>query len=440
MHATDLPTWRLIRDLLRDLLSVIPDRAFDEMLLRRRALGIDTILVNDPEGIRHILTTNPDNYGRPMVFRRVSRPVTGEGLILAEGAEWRRQRRLLAPIFTPATVSSLLPHFAEAATGLIRCLEGTLQANLFVTFHLASLDAVLKALFSLPHAARSAQLAGIVRGYLKGPGRPNILDVFAKSETAFEFASGARRRFQKEWNAVVDDVVTDRRRVSRADPHRDLLDLLLAARDPETGEALADTEIRDQCATMIVVGYEPTARLLFWASYLVALAQNEQDKLRAEIARFPPHCVSKLDDLQNWPRLRRTLLEALRLYPPTPFMTREAVADDVISGEPVRAGTLVLISPWVLHRHRKFWDNPTAFMPDRFADRTPPWTSGPFMPFGGGPRICIGASFGMVEAQIMLATLLSRFRITYNEPRPVMPVATPFMAPRHEPMFGLERV
>jgi len=135
------------------------------------------------------------------------------------------------------------------------------------------------------------------------------------------------------------------------------------------------------------------------------------------------------------------LLEALRLYPPVAYIAREAIADDVVAGESVRPGTQVWISPWVIHRHRKFWEHPTAFVPNRFAGRPSPWTSeSAFLPFGAGPRICIGAMFAMVEGQVMLATLLSRFKIALDDPRPVLPVATVTTGPNHEPLFQLERV
>jgi cytochrome P450 len=222
----------------------------------------------------------------------------------------------------------------------------------------------------------------------------------------------------------------------------DLLDLLLSARDPETGEGLSESEVRDQCSTMIIAGYETTARLLFWAIYLLTLDIDEQNRLRGELAAFPPERVGTLDDLLNWPRLRQVLLESLRLYPPAAYMSREAIADDMVAGEEVRAGMQVWVSPWVLHRHRRFWDNPTAFMPDRFAGKLSPWTNmGAFLPFGAGPRTCIGATFAMAEAQIMLATLLSRFKVTLEDAsRPVMPVARITTAPSHEPWFRLDRV
>jgi cytochrome P450 len=319
-------------------------------------------------------------------------------------------------------------------------LLNTTTANLSEAFQEATLEAVLRALFSLPHNEQRGRLAAIVRGYLEGPGRPNILDGFARTETSFAFATRKRRQSQAAWHAAVDALVAARRAAPRTVEHGDLLDLLMSARDPETGDALSDTEIRDQSATMLVAGHETTARLLFWSSFLLTLDPDEQARLHIEIAEFPPERVSTLDDLQNWPRLRQTLYEALRLYPPAPHMNREAIADDTVLGERVEAGAQVWISPWVIHRHRKFWDQPTAFMPDRFAGKASPWTSGTFLPFGAGPRICIGATFAIAEAQIIMATLLSRFRIALVDRRSVLPVATALLAPSHEPLFKIERV
>jgi cytochrome P450 len=441
MHAKDLPVWRLVPAFSRNTISTLPDYAFDVLISRSRVLGLESLLVSDPEGIRHVLATAAANYRRPMSSFRVFRPFAGNGVLLAEGAEWRRQRRMLAPIFTPASVGLLLPHFAAAATDLITRLEGTMLANIAVAFQEAALDAVLRALFSLPDDQLRGRIATLVRGYLAGPGRPNIFDGLARSEAAFPFVTRRRRQFQNAWFVVVDDVIARRRSSTASASHRDLLDLLLAARDPETGAALSDTEVRDQCGTFLAAGYETTARLLFWAAYLLTLAPAEQARLRTEIAGFPPYRVSRLDDLSNWPHVRQTLLEALRLYPPAAYITREAIADDTIVGEPVRPGTQIWISPWVLHRHRKLWREPTAFMPERFSDKPASWTNdGAFIPFGAGPRICIGATFALTEAQMMLATLLSRFKITLDDRRPVLPVATVTTAPSYEPLFQLERV
>ena len=441
VHAKDLPTWRHLLTAQRNSLAIFPDYAFDVPFRRRTLLGIDAVLVNDPAGVRHVLATNAANYVRPTMMPRVLRPLLGRGVFLAEGPEWRQQRRLLSPVFTPHNVGLLLPHFTAAANGLMARLERAPIADLSAAFQEAALEAVLRALFSMSDNGQRARLGAMVRGYVGGPGHPNILDMLARAESAFAFATRKRRGFQKAWFAAVDTVVAERQRSERYDRDRDLLDLLLAARDAETGERLATSEVRDQCATMIFGGFETTARLLFWASYLLTLDLEEQERLRVEIAAFPPERVSSLDDLTNWPRLRMALLETLRLYPPVAHLVREPIADDEIMGEPVKVRSQIWISAWVLHRHRKFWEQPTAFAPERFVGNTSPWTTiGAYLPFGMGPRTCIGATFAVSEAQIMMATLLQRYRIIHDDQEPVLPVARVTTEPSYAPMFRLERV
>jgi cytochrome P450 len=192
---------------------------------------------------------------------------------------------------------------------------------------------------------------------------------------------------------------------------------------------------------MFFAGSETTARLMFWASYLLAMDPEEQTSVRREIAAFRPDRIDNLDGLQNWGRLRNVLLEALRLYPPIPQIFRVANGADDVCGEKIGAETQVWISPWVMHRHRRFWDRPTSFLPDRFGGKAVPWTQTPaFIPFGAGPRICIGLWFALSEAEIVLAQLLSRYRITLPGARPVLPVGRVTTEPSYEPLFRLDSI
>jgi cytochrome P450 len=374
-------------------------------------------------------------------MNRIARPLGGEGLFLAEDAGWRRQRRLLAPTFTPAAIDRLVPHFQAAGEHLMRALEGKVSADLSLALQDVALETVLRALFSLPENEARVKLGALGRSYIEGPGHASIFDLVAKNEDDFPFFTRGRRRFQQRWFAAIDAVVAARRIQPPSAESRDLLDMLLSLRDGETGESLGDAEVRDQCATMFFAGSETTARMMFWACYLLTQDLAEQSRLRQEIAAFPPERVSTLDDLQNWPRLRNVLLEALRLYPPIANILRESVDQDELHGEIVPAGAQAWISPWVLHRHKKFWDRPTAFMPDRFAGKSAPWIQMPaYIPFGAGPRICIGLHFALAEAQIVLAHLLSRRQIALAPGKPVMPAARVTTAPSYEPMFALARL
>ncbi|ESQ90570.1 hypothetical protein ABAC460_08770 [Asticcacaulis sp. AC460] len=441
VHARPLPKWRWLPQFFINPLSIYSDSAFETLYARSEAFGVRTLSINDPAGIKHVLLDNMANYERPVVLARLFRPAMGQGVFLAEGTEWRRQRRMLAPLFSPAAINDLIPHFQTAGEQMLSRLGQGGDVRLSEVFHRAALDAVLKALFSLKAEGHHADIPVMVRDYLGGAGRPNPMDGMARTEDDFGWAMESRKSFSRKWTAMVDSVITERRAAGPDQAHArgDLLDLLLAARDPQTGEGLSDAEIRDQCSTMLAAGFETTSRMLFWASYLLSLDPAEQGRLREEVVAFAPGRVTKMDDLAHWPRLRNVLLEALRFYPPAAYITRRAMGEDEIGGHRISAGTEVWISPFVLHRHRKFWDHPTAFMPDRFAGVNAPWATIPaYLPFGAGPRICIGASFALVEGQILLAHLLSRFTIAAVDDQPVLPVFRVTTVPGRDPMFRLQ--
>jgi cytochrome P450 len=441
VYEKDLPLWRFLWTLTRSTLAIWPNRAFETLTAKNRIMGLEFLIANDPEAVRHVLISNPTNYRSPTSVRRVARPLVGAGLFLADGDDWRRQRRLLAPAFTPASINLLLPHFQGAGLHVLHSIGSESKVNLSMAFRKAAWEVVLRALFSTPGDRAGERLNRLVLSYLEGPGRPTLFDVFAKSEDAFAFSNVRRERFQSLWFTAIEGIISERQAQPSGTGHRDLLDLLLSLKDADTGAPLSNIEIRDQCATMLFAGSETTARLMFWAVYLLTQDIEEQAKSRAEIVAFPPRRVCSLNDLQHWPRLRNVLLEALRLYPPAAFIVREAIDADEVGGERIAAKTQVWFSAWVMHRHRKFWDQPTAFIPDRFADKVAPWMqTRSYIPFGAGPRTCIGSSFALSEAQVVLAMLLERHKISLPAGKPVLPIGRTMIEPSYDPIFRLEAI
>lgn len=439
-HPRDLPPWYALLTAMRCNLQIWPDYAFECLMHQRRMLGSDILLVNDPAALRQVFVENADNYRRSLAVRRIATPFSGQGLFVAEGAEGRRQRRLLASTFTPASISVLIPHFHAAATRLLSSLKASDSAEFAQSFQDTALDAVLRALFSVSDRETNTQLSVKMRAYLDGPGRPSVFDGIAIGEDQFSLATKGRRRFQTTWFAEIDSLISARRQNSVAH-QRDMLDILMGLREVNSDRTLSDQEIRDQCSTMIFAGSETTALLMFWAVYLLALDHTEQLAVQAELTAFSCDRVVSLDDMQNWPRLRNVLLETLRLYPPLPHLLRDAVGPDKIGVHDIHPGAHIWVSPWVLHRHRKFWDRPEAFIPSRFATTPAPWVQNPaFIPFGMGARICIGLQFALCEAQIVLAHLLSRYRITLTDTTRVMPIGGNTIRPSPEPTFRLEVV
>lgn len=433
-----LPLWRFVRQLSKSTIGIWGERAYEMTVFGGKRFGMATLMVNDPEGVRHVAAGDAKGlYHKSITTRRLVRPAAGDGLVLAEGAEWRKQRRVLAPAFTPNAVNLFIPHFKAAAEVLISDLSKRPRHNLALAFQETALDAACRALFSMPIGGRGRRLAKLARDYVKGPGRPMIWDSLAPSEGFLAFLTPGRWLFRRRWLKEVRGIIAERRAQERdSDRPSDLLDLLLQSRDPDTKAEMSDEEIRDQVATFVGAGFETTARVLFWTLYLLSLDKAEQQRLREEVAAFPPERVQVLANLQRWPRMRAVLFESMRLYPPAPLYTRVATAKDVVAGREVEPGTLVMISPWLIHRHKKLWERPEAFIPDRFEGKLQDYlTNGAYIPFGAGPRICIGATFSLAEASLVLAMLLQRFEVDLDDDRPVTPVSIITTMPDIEPWF-----
>lgn len=217
---------------------------------------------------------------------------------------------------------------------------------------------------------------------------------------------------------------------------RDLFDLMVAARDPETGEAFSDELLGDEVATMILAGHETTATALFWSLYLLSLDQAAQQELADSVASMQ---IDASTDISKLAFTRAVVDEAMRLYPPAFLIARAATGPDTVAGLPVREKDVILISPWLLQRHEKLWQDPHAFIPQRFMPGTLQPDRFAYMPFGAGPRICIGAHFALVEATLALAKIIQTFKVEITSARPVMPVGIVTTQPDHSPVFRITR-
>jgi cytochrome P450 len=219
---------------------------------------------------------------------------------------------------------------------------------------------------------------------------------------------------------------------------RDLFDLMVAARDPETGQVFDDAQLADQIATMILAGHETTATALFWSLYLLSLDTGAQEELAAEARAAGAQNPGDLDAGQL--KVTRAVVdEAMRLYPPAFLVAREALGPDEIAGEPIRKGDVILIAPWLLHRHEKLWENPNAFVPQRFLPGQPQPDRFAYLPFGVGPRVCIGAQFALTEATLALAKIVASFSVELVSERPVMPLGVVTTQPDYSPEFRIAR-
>jgi cytochrome P450 len=265
--------------------------------------------------------------------------------------------------------------------------------------------------------------------------RPHVLDLLLPINWPSP-QDISRGFFRKRWTRFVAMLMAERRAAGKnADaPPRDLFDLMGAARDPETGAAFSDEQLGDQVATMILAGHETTATALFWALYLLALDPETQEQLAAEVQGA---AVNDASDIEGLKFTRAVIDETMRLYPPAFLIARAAAGADTIAGLPVRKNDIVLLAPWLLHRHEKLWQDPNAFIPARFMPGAPPPDRFAYLPFGVGPRICVGAHFALVEATLALAKIIAAFRVELLDKEPVLPVGVVTTQPDRSPMFRI---
>jgi cytochrome P450 len=429
--------WHFLRALQTNALQMWSSAAYEEDHIVGSFCGRTRLLINDPETIHHVLVDNPGNYRRSRASVRLLRPLTGRGLLLSEGDDWKLQRRTIAPALAPRVMPLLGRHIAAATEEAIAELRGRAAepVDLLSFTHLLALDIAGRAMFStgmLAHGPRMRDKLAEFERYSK----PRFLDLLLPLAIMTR-GDRQRRRFQTSWMALITEIMRERAVTSTPDAPRDLFDLLVAARDPDTNAGFSSEQIRDQLATLIVAGHRTTALTLFWALYLLASDQVEQSRIAAEVTAIDLGPDGATQALPQLVRTRAVVSETLRLFPPAFTMVREAIAADRCAALTIPRHSFVLIAPWVLHRHRKLWREPDSFDPTRFLPGAPAIPRFAYIPFGAGPRVCVGAQFALTEATLALATLVKSFRITRTDQRPVIPVGIITTRPDHAPLFRL---
>jgi cytochrome P450 len=380
-------------------------------------------MLNAPEAIRHVLVANHENYRRNPATRRIVQPIFGAGLFLAEGEPWRFQRRTIAPALAPRTIPILAQHVVTASEAAEEKLAGLTYRPIELLPHLQhlALEIAGRSMFSLEMTGFGTELRDLLMSYGVRYAQARILDLLLPEGMASP-ADRGRAAFRIEWLAFLDRLIALRQTLAAAeDRPRDLFDLLSTARDPESGAGFDHAQLRDEVSTMILAGHETTGVTLFWACYLAALYPEHQEQLAAEVAGIDLGADHAAASLANMPNIRAHIDESMRLYPPAFMIIRQAIKADTVMGHPIEAGSVVTIAPWVLHRHRAHWHNPDGFDHTRFLPGAPSPERYTYMPFGAGPRICVGAQFALTEATLVMARLLQKFRIGLCGAGTVMP-------------------
>ncbi|MEM5522144.1 cytochrome P450 [Sulfitobacter sp. AS59] len=417
--------WGILKSLQmarRNILSIIPAIATKQPMVSGKT-GKRWHMVMDPTAIREVLLDRLEDYPKSLVVKNLLKPAIGDSLFIAEGAHWRWQRRAAAPVFSARNMLNLSPMMTSAAERSCDRITaaGPRAINMLDEMVTTTFDVISDVTFSGDDTIDRDAVHVAIEDYIAQAGKVSLFDILGFPDWVprpDRIVSGKAVRQMKR----LADTAIEARAKRGSDGTPDLLDLLLDGMDPKTKRQMNTAELRDNLLTFIVAGHETTALTLSWSLYLMGFDQAAQDKARAEAQSVLQGRAATGDDVEHLPYIRQIIDEALRLYPPAGMLSRTAQKHDTLGGREVRPGDTVMIPIYALGRHEQLWDDPDAFKPERFADRKS-IDRYAYLPFGDGPRICIGASFALQEAVIILATLLSRFKFTAvagKDPEPVM--------------------
>jgi cytochrome P450 len=381
-------------------------------IIRFRLGPLVVHIIAHPDHVHHVLAGRSDNYIKGWSYTKL-RIVAGLGLLTSEGELWRRQRRLIQPPFTQRSVARLGPDMNEAIDAMLARWQVASDSGtpLAIDREMAALGLSIigKTIFGTDLSTDMRSILDAVADALAFVNRrlASFLDVPLAVPTP------ANRRFKRamaRFDAVVYGLIEERRR--RVSDESDLLGALLAARDPETGEAMSDRQIRDEVITILIAGHETSALALSWTWYLLAQHPEVEDRLLAELATVLAGRPPTIDDVPALTYTRMVAEEAMRLYPPVWTFSREAVADDEIAGYYIPGGSIIFLSQYLTHRHPDFWERPEEFDPERFSpERAKDRPHYVYFPFGFGSRGCLGFHFAMLELCLTLASVAQRYRL-----------------------------
>jgi len=413
--------------------ETLPRVIFEQPIFRTKSAIGGTLLVHDPEGVRRVLLDNVANYPKEELSNRFFTAMFGEGLLSAEPAMWRRHRKIMAPAFDPRSVVSYAPAMAAASQAFAARwddLPDGADIDMAEEMKALTLRIICGTMFS-SDAAELVSLAGTALGFSRDALNFGLLDLLPViGPMRLKAKQAALHEDFSAMDGAIYRMIEERER-NLADAPNDLLTRLVAAKDPEDGAGLSAQEVRDEIITIFEAGHETTAVAMTFTWYLLSQHPEAEARLHAELDAVLGGRTPTAEDVPNLPYTRQVIEEAMRLYPPAPAVTgRRAVADDEICGQKVSADDRIMISTWVLHRHRTLWEDPMRFDPDRFSPtRSEGRPRFAYMPFGAGPRICIGMGLAMTEATLILATLAQRHQPRLKTPQDVKLSARITLAP-----------
>ncbi len=431
-----LPIHRFLFQFIKNPLRIVPETAYREpMVVRRRASGTKAAWITDPRLIEDVLIDNAATVGKSQLEKRVLGRSVGDGILTSDGALWRWQRRTMAPLFRSSDIQAYVPVMAKAAEEQVARwrAQGSGWKRVDKDMTETTFAVIARTMLAGNEPSETETIKKATERYLSRVSWEiafTLMNVprWVPHPGSFRMYYAARQ-LRLSAKKLID------RRLSGDSQEKavvaDLLSRLMAARDPDTGQPMAETQLIDNILTLLEAGHETTAKALTWTLYLLARAPEWQSALREEV-----HSVAGKDALTaaHLPRLvltQQVLKEAMRLYPPAPSMARVFVEPLRIGGEQFEPGDMAIFPVFCIHRHQRLWSDPDRFDPTRFSpEREKSYSRTQYMPFGAGPRICIGNAFAMTEAIALLAPLLRDAQFDWDGKREPEPISRVTLRPK----------
>ncbi|HEX6478063.1 MAG TPA: cytochrome P450 [Ktedonobacteraceae bacterium] len=409
-------------------------------VVHMRFVSQSAYLIYHPDDVKHVLQENHRNYNKDLFTYKLFRPFMGNGLLTNDGQSWLHQRRLMQPAFHRQRLTNYAAVMTNATANMLERwqtrTDGDAPLDIADEMMRLTLGIVGQTLFDMDLSQETSTVGRAVSELLKLIGN-YVYTPFPP----LSIPTPRNRRIRaaiRELDKVVYGIISERRK--QQTDSADLLSMLLSLRDEETGEGMNDQQLRDEVMTLIIAGHETTANALAWSLYLISQHPQVERRLWTEVDEVLAGSVPTLEHLPGLKYTHMVLEEAMRLYPPGVIFARKAIGDDVLGGYAIPANSMIIVSPYAVQHNAEFWPDPDVFDPERFTpERSADRPHYAYIPFSGGPRLCIGVSFAMMEAQIILAAIAQHYQLRMVPGHPVVPQALVSLRPKYGLRMTIQR-
>ena len=415
----------------RSWLDVLSERSYGMKMGEVHLPGMDMYMVNEPPLVKQVLQQDAENFPKSPLIGDALRPLLGDSIFTTNGAQWKRQREMMSPAFAQGRLQAAFPTMREATRDMLaRFDKSTTDGAPFdieIEMTHVTADVIFRTIFSTPMEGPDAHriFAAFSRFQALAP-RILLPSVFNLRWLVWPWDAWRSRRAAQEIRTLLGQLIRpryDALQAGRPSVHDDILEAFMAARDPDTGKPFDFEELLDQVAMLFLAGHETSASALTWAMHLLAQSPDVQQRMHDEVVAHLGDRVPEAGDMKQLTLTWNVFRETLRLFPPVGFFAREAAQGCPMRDKTVEQGASVIVSPWLIQRHRELWPEADAFNPDRYDnDQSRESLKQAYLPFGMGPRVCLGATFALQEAALILSSVIRRYEVLPVEghvPQPV---------------------